>query len=1621
MSAPRKPRSRVVFIDGIPIESAILEGASNSDSGASNGKSVASALKVDKHVDPTQLTQLDPRALFDKYDADGSGGIDVDEFKVLLRDLQINLSEPKALAYFKRCDKMRRGFISFEEFRLALYTCDPKDPNRTAGFAPGQAMSPKDLFAMFDKDDEGAIDRATFLEVLAFLGKTMPLADAEGLFATHEDPELEMMPYYQFKRVWLSLVDVRAELRQRNAKFNRFLPTSSLVRLLETLVNEEEKQETKMLREAAATLEEERIAKYRRWLVEEATLLARVALSDALDGAGQVYVFGAGAGALARFDGSPIKPDFVDFMDYEAVESLWRDRVRPSAELVETFEKAALANASLRAQQSGYQVRRRGEEDDSAMARLSRTRITLHAAAKAFREQRVSLTTAFLWGKRVRQVACGTTVILALSDTGEVFCWGGNKRQWRYFYDHKTSAAGDVADHVAEAVVAATTTMGEITLQRRGSDVDARPLTTRSEMLQQCLPQQREAARAMAETLHVRRKFANTFVKPAPIALSEEQQRERLRLLGQYYDLLPPDPPPPSGEKKSEPTKKTDEAKQQKDEEKQALTAKKKKRSVVEQAKIELQQRMEETKSMLDEAKHKLEDVKHGLENTAQPPSNPPSNSSSSTSNAAASQPALPSLQSLQETVEPAINVDDLVLSLDLRGVYLAKQTRRELLEKLADCLQLEIECLGASFHQHMKEKDKQARRARHDRKEQQLEALIVRSSVLWNELRILQDTMGRVEREEAQRLQREYIEMKHKIATARQRLRRQAREGFDSESRSPSDLERALHPTAITARGAAPGFARGDEALQDIAVGSRHVLAIHQSGELWTWGVGSFGRLGGVRPGARDISTDDDVAAWHSDAHTPHVISALMGHRFRTVSCSFGHSMALTTQGEVFVWGSATHGKLGIGAVMAEAKESFTLAPMRLALPDPSLRVRKIACGPSHSALLTMDGRLYVWGAGDAGRLGLGDDRDVGEDCVPRNGGHLRVLETPQRVDVAPLATERLVELSCGTAHTAVVSHVTEVSGRRRGGRVYIAGSSHALGRFCPTFTLVSLPPDTAIVRVSCGNAHTAVVSVDGELFTLGNNAGGCLGHAPIIPFLKTPARVECLYCTPRDLAQEAGIRARQSSQNALCRAEFALTGNARDAHQLSQTQQEVCPFWQVELVAMSRIDRVVVYMPPPATNVVDDAENWDDDSLLSRRSSSTATSRSTASSSSVSSRATTSRSLSTSRSTARPSSASARVYAIMISEVPFDVDERGKYSVSKAKSQSVYTTFTLQPPSLDAAGDDTAWTWTWNVPVDTFGRFVRVQMDNDMGMLSLVRVRIMGTRADEYVGPRVGDVTCGDALTVVVCRPLSSMDQLRERYQRAVRADPASRWILQQLETYHPFVREDEVKGSTGAPVPTSDSRQLPSNNDELTVQSCVLCRPKQRCVICLLDDGALAPEIRKALAEKKRLKREAQDEEERQRQEASTRHTVEMLKKAMTLEEKCNRLLTMNMRTEEEEEEAQRQLQEELATLDPLAAAREQEKQRRREQQRLIQEQRLLASHNKALGKTGNQETTPGAVDPAPQASPTAIDGPKDSFFSRIGRRLFGSKPTAVAVDAPQSSVPADPSELPTASKT
>ncbi|KAG3185138.1 hypothetical protein PC128_g13417 [Phytophthora cactorum] len=1416
----RKQRKRVVYVDGIPIESTLLEAGE-------------SELKGEEKNDPTSLAALDPQALFDKYDTDGSGDIDFEEFKVLLHDLSVNLTEPKARAYFRRCDRRRRGCISFDEFRLALYTCDPKNPDRTGGFAPGQSLAPKDLFEMFDKEEEGAVDRAAFMELLEFIGRKMPLDKIEDLFATYEDPELEMLSYLQFKKAWLSVVDVQAELRQRGEKFNRFLPPKMLAKKLAMLVSLEEKQEALTLLEANNTLSDEMIATQRRELVTEARCLARVTLAEALDAAGHVYVFGKGA--YQRFDCEPKEPDFVDFMDYNIVRELWQQRVCPS-----TGSGPNTANLRFAGVKSTDNEKNNSHSHSANIdKRPSPSRTKLEASARAFASRQVSKATAFLWGKRVNHVACGAAIAYALTDAGEVFCWGGNKRQWKYFYDEDTATPVGEDPSTSDAL-AELARFGS----RRDSSLLKTPLTARSEMLRLfALPSQVTESHEIHDKLGLRQKYAKVFEKPVPLTLTDEDRRRRLQLVGQYYGLLNPVP----------------------------------------------------------------------------------------------GKSTVRSLNDLMETVEPDLDVDNLSLSLFVRGVEMAKPTRMALLETLGECLELERECVGEKFHEHMKQQDQIARRHRKERREKAMMSVVVKANALWFELNELREKMATAERERLIKGDEEYDKMKRKITHATQKLKRRAREGHsamivaDSNSNNKTDKD-LLYINGLTARGPASRFFNGSQALQSIAVGSRHAVAIHSSGKLYSWGVGSFGRLGGAQnPEYNGDRSNNDhnegvpVDSWHRDAHTAQVIPAVRHLRFRAISCGFGHSLALSTDGTVYAWGSATHGKLGIGPV--QVKESFTLAPLALSsLTSLGVRVRKIACGPSHSALLTVDGALFVWGCGDGGRLGLGDGRDIGEDRIPRNGGRLRVISSPTHVAV-PFEQEKLVEVACGAAHTVVLSAIQRTSRGPSGGCVYVAGSNHALEKLTPQFTRVTIEEASLMVmitKVSCGSAHTAFVSTEGELYTWGKNVSGSTGHDVNLPLISQPTRVGCMFERPRNLCLDEAASATQSSQNASALAEYALGGDhAREAQKkrqtrrasgqdqntttkFAQTQHEMCPFWQVKLAERSRIVSIRIVLVSSSSSDMDFA-----------------------------------------RSTAFK-------YAVMVSEDAFDPELRGKQALAKARGHSVHV-------SLSCSTQNEL---IWTAPTDTFGRFIRVQLESFSGasMLALERVEVLGASSDQYVGPRVSDVVCAEGMTVAICMPLSGKEELRNRFRRAVRADRASVSVLSQLETFQPFVREEEQQAQEDEALykacqrakTSIEKREIATAIAELEAkhraETCVLCRPKVPCVICEVEKQVRAAKQKLSTAQAsvtpQQPTRSMNDRRKQHSQPSSSIAPVTTSKRpelALTLEGLCTEFLALDIRSKTEEEEAQKRV--ELELMDPAALARAKEEE---EAAARLASGQLIASH-------------------------------------------------------------------------
>ena len=89
-----------------------------------------------------------------------------------------------------------------------------------------------------------------------------------------------------------------------------------------------------------------------------------------------------------------------------------------------------------------------------------------------------------------------------------------------------------------------------------------------------------------------------------------------------------------------------------------------------------------------------------------------------------------------------------------------------------------------------------------------------------------------------------------------------------------------------------------------------------------------------------------------------------------RDVSCGAQHTLLLSRRGELFSIGSNEQGQLGLNDKSLE----FSTAPLLLQEVQnlASCSIRQIACGAYHSALVTVDGKMYTWGSNQRGQCGL-------------------------------------------------------------------------------------------------------------------------------------------------------------------------------------------------------------------------------------------------------------------------------------------------------------------------------------------------------------------------------------------------------------------------------------------------------------------------------------------------------------------------------------------------------------------------------------------------------------------------------------------------------------------------
>lgn len=116
-------------------------------------------------------------------------------------------------------------------------------------------------------------------------------------------------------------------------------------------------------------------------------------------------------------------------------------------------------------------------------------------------------------------------------------------------------------------------------------------------------------------------------------------------------------------------------------------------------------------------------------------------------------------------------------------------------------------------------------------------------------------------------------------------------------------------------------------------------------------------------------------------------------------IACGSGHTVVLSTEGEVMTWGRGDDGRLGHGT------SHWKYVP-RITQSLAGQVVTMVTCGSYHTAAVS-DGCLYTWGGGMYGKLGHGNE-----------AGH----STPKRVEA--LVGLFVSQIACGSRHTAIITN---------------------------------------------------------------------------------------------------------------------------------------------------------------------------------------------------------------------------------------------------------------------------------------------------------------------------------------------------------------------------------------------------------------------------------------------------------------------------------------------------------------------------------------------------------------------------------------------------------------------
>jgi len=174
---------------------------------------------------------------------------------------------------------------------------------------------------------------------------------------------------------------------------------------------------------------------------------------------------------------------------------------------------------------------------------------------------------------------------------------------------------------------------------------------------------------------------------------------------------------------------------------------------------------------------------------------------------------------------------------------------------------------------------------------------------------------------------------------------------------------------------------------IKDVSMGDYHTIALDEEGDVYTWGYA------GKKGAFNWLYTQEVGALGHGDREAmfvPKKVKLLKDENVKATQIAGGlyHSLVLTAENQVYIWGRGLYGVLGNGtnnyALLPELnqeiegiKEEYT--------DDESRKIVKIDAADDYSTIITGAGDLFAWGKNDRGQMGIGSG--FGIDYVESEG----------------------------------------------------------------------------------------------------------------------------------------------------------------------------------------------------------------------------------------------------------------------------------------------------------------------------------------------------------------------------------------------------------------------------------------------------------------------------------------------------------------------------------------------------------------------------------------------------------------------------------------------------------